>query len=129
MENKLVLDGPNIRSVRRAAASAASVTTQAPSEAPAPRPKSRTPTPAPLPLLSTQGKQTAATIVEAWINHPNPVKMVFTEANLSPEELLKLYTWSKAKGVIFFSAAGTVTVKVPADPDEADFAWAPEDEM
>lgn len=53
-------------------------------------------------------------------------KVYFPSAGLDAEQLLELYAWAQAEGVIFFENAGALTL-LRHDPETAEFAWTPDD--
>lgn len=73
------------------------------------------------------GPQTASSIIQAWLDtQPSNDKYFFPQAQLSPQELMKLHAWSSSRGWIFFESNGAITLQ-PKSSDVAEFAWSPED--
>lgn len=73
------------------------------------------------------GKQTAASIIESWLKvQPSNTIMSFPQANLEPEDLIRLHKWASAQGWIFFEADGAITLQRETR-DLKEFSWSPDD--
>lgn len=81
--------------------------------------------------VQTQATYGPADIITQWGRHVAvsigpPSKLHFASANLSKDQLYSLWEWAQDNGVMFFEAAGALTL-MPHDSETAPFAWSPND--
>ena len=75
--------------------------------------------------VDTRKGMTIDNIIARW-EIGSESKITFQNADLSREDLLRLYEWAQGVGVMFFENTGALTL-VAYEPDTAPFAWSPED--
>lgn len=78
--------------------------------------------------MNTLSVGSAQDVIDHWeaLSEAARTKVYMPNADLSPNELHRLWQWASEAGVIFFENAGALTL-MPLDEELAPLAWGPED--